>query len=83
MAHALFPQGRSGLLSTQSGRSCPDNLLPPVCCYSQREGVEGLKNLHRGPRADEGTVPALPHTGFALLDCICPVILIYPLRVSY
>lgn len=62
MAHALFPQGRSGLLSTQSGRSCPDNLLSPVCCYSQREGVEGLKNLHRGPRADEGTVPALaPH----------------------
>lgn len=26
---------------------------------------------------------ALLHTGFALLDCVGPVILIHPLRVSY
>lgn len=43
MAQVLFPQGRYGLLRAQSGRSCPDNLSPPVCCYSQREGVEGVR----------------------------------------
>lgn len=40
-------------------------------------------SLHVGPRADERILFVLPNSGFALLGCIYPVILIHSFRVSY
>lgn len=40
-------------------------------------------SLHVGPRADERIFFVLPNSGFALLGCIYPVILIHSFRVSY
>lgn len=76
-----IPLGRSAESSVQ--RVLPRQPLASCLLLFSEKGWQGGKSLHLGRGLTRGLCLPCPTHGFALLGCICPVILIHPLRVSY